>query len=281
MPLAFELALLLHKHSHFHCFTAIMPRYNLRSRPHFSPSFPTALANPSRRVRSLGSARRIPPVSPISLVRLSSSPTALTKPSKTVRWLPEAQWIPPLSPIPIRSILKIRPDGVPFLPPCRSSDKTLLSTEPRKTVSWSRYLADVKFIENRYDRIVRTYRKVLSMNKARPAATPFGFSNPQANRPPSVITLSAHSSAHGSRNMHGEVTALSAHNSSLNFPTDQFFRSVPDNLQPEATLVVHRPTPAIAIQPVRQEASLMSRACSSIAGWFNVFRTGVMNMFGL
>jgi hypothetical protein len=278
MPLAFELALLLHKHSHFHCFTAIMPRYNLRSRPHFSPSFPTALANPSGRVRSLGSARRIPPVSPISLVRLasspislvriSSSPTALAKPSKTVRWLPEAQWIPPLSPIPIRSILKIRPDGVPFLPPCRSSVKTLLSTEPRKTVS----LADVKFIENRHDKIVRTYRKVLSMNKSRPTATPFGFSNPQANRPPSVITLSAHSSAHGSRNMHGDITALSDHKSSLNLPTDQFFRSVPDNLQPEATLVVHRPTPAIAI---------MSRACSSIAGWFNVFRTGVMNMFGL
>jgi hypothetical protein len=281
MPLAFELALLLHKHSHFHCFTAIMPRYNLRSRPHFSPSFPTALANPSRRVRSLGSARRIPPASPISLVRLSSSPTALTKPSKTVRWLPKEQWIPPLSPIPIRSILKIRPDDVPYLPPCRSSDKTLLSAEPRKTLSWRRSLVDVKPIENRTYRIIRTYPAVLSMNKTRPAATLFGFSNTQANRPPSVVTRSALSSAHVSRNMHGQVIVLSDHRSSLNFPSHQLFRSVPDNLQPEVTLVVHRPTPAIAIQPVRQEASLMSRACSSIAGWFNVFRTGVMNMSGL
>ncbi|KAJ6071459.1 hypothetical protein N7499_009473 [Penicillium canescens] len=258
-----------------------MPRYNLRSRPHFSPSFPTALANPSRRVCSLGSARRIPPVSPISLVRLSSSPTALTKASKTVRWLPKEQWIPPLSPIPIRSILKIRPDDVPFLPPCRSSDKTLLSAKPRKTLSWRRSLVDVKYIENRTSRIIRTYRTVLSMNQSRPAATPFGFSNTLTNRPPSVITRSALTGTHASRNMHGELTVSSDHKSSLNFPSDQFFRSVPGNLQPEVTLVSHRPTPAIAIPPVRQEASLMSWACSSIAGWFNVFRTGVMNMSGL
>ncbi|KAJ5312743.1 hypothetical protein PENANT_c007G06435 [Penicillium antarcticum] len=80
-------------------------RYNLRSAPHFSPSFPTALVNPTRKTRSSSDVRRIPPSSPIStylsLVRRpgssSFSSLALAKPAIGARFLGLPRRIPPLS----------------------------------------------------------------------------------------------------------------------------------------------------------------------------------------
>lgn len=310
-----------------------MVRYNLRSRPHFSLSFPTALANPSRRARSSGSARCIPHVSPIplritstaalanlpigacspgsvrrilpgspgstsdsssmaALTNLSiggfslgsvrcippgssnlpiqpvSSPLASAKLSKTVRWAPQADWPPPVPPMQLRSILKTRPIGprswYQTLISAACNIRSLFTVQPRKTVSWRSSLVDVKFIPNRDFRSVRTFRTVLLMKSIRRHALPFGFSNVQANRPPSVNPLS------------GSIFASSDYNSSSIFPSEQFIRPVTVSLQPEVTLVpspgpAHRPHLAYREVPA---PPFMAQVRAYMTGWFNFFRSG-------
>ncbi|KAJ5757677.1 uncharacterized protein N7511_006371 [Penicillium nucicola] len=211
-------------------------------------SFPTALANPSTGTCSSGSARWIPPAS-------SSRPAVV----KSVHLAPQDDRPRPASPPRLRSILKTRP-AVPVSP--ESTSDALISAKPRKTVTWRTCLTRTKIIPNRYQKDIKSYREVLEMRRSRHAATLFGYSRTQANRPPSVTIRSL---ASAKDELFGPAKCL---NNSLEFSKH---RPVTARLQPE---VVYRYLPV-------PSPSLTAWARSTVTGWFDAICTKVVEFLGL